>query len=108
MRCKERSGFLFAHGCDRLVASQCSRCSKPVCTDHLRPGGVCVSCEKRASAAASSRGSRGSRSSRHYNDPYWYGYGYYDNYHYYDEQDHRVFDPQAEPAETYEDDFDGS
>ena len=90
MRCKERSGFLFAHACDHVVATHCTRCGKSVCADHVRPSGLCVSCDKRG-AATTERAARGSRHSG-----------------YYDEHDQQVFDPQAAPVEDLEGDFDGS
>ena len=111
MRCRERSGFLFAHSCDRGATQQCSQCGKGVCKDHLRPGTICVSCEKKSGAAGGARAARGSRDSRHYDDPYWYSYGFYDDYHYYDDRDQRVFDPQSDRAaagEGFESDYDGS
>jgi hypothetical protein len=45
--CGDRSGFLFAHACDRLATGQCVRCAKPICVEHTRmteTGPVCVSC----------------------------------------------------------------
>lgn len=45
--CADRSGFLFAHACDRIATGQCSRCAKPICVEHTRmtdAGATCVSC----------------------------------------------------------------
>lgn len=45
--CGDRSGFLFAHACDRLAASQCARCARPICIEHTRmteTGPTCVTC----------------------------------------------------------------
>lgn len=45
--CADRSGFLFAHECDRPVAGQCARCGKPICVEHTRmseDGPTCIAC----------------------------------------------------------------
>jgi hypothetical protein len=45
--CADRSGFLFAHDCDRPVAGQCARCGKPICVEHTRmseDGPTCIAC----------------------------------------------------------------
>ena len=47
MTCQERSGFLFAHACDRAVAWSCTRCGKAICAEHTRmaeDGYTCISC----------------------------------------------------------------
>ena len=47
MTCQERSGFLFAHACDRAVARCCTRCGKAICAEHTRmaeDGYTCISC----------------------------------------------------------------
>lgn len=49
MSCAERSGFLFAHACDRPSAGACFSCGKPICILHTRPaadgsGALCVTC----------------------------------------------------------------
>jgi len=111
VRCRERSGFLFAHACDRGATQKCSRCGKDVCKDRLRPGTICVSCEKQAGGAGGVRRARGGRDEAYHDDPYWYSYGYYDDYHYYDDRDQQVFDPTeqtAVEAAGFESDFDGS
>jgi hypothetical protein len=111
MRCRERSGFLFAHACDRGATQKCTQCQKDICKEHVRPGTICVSCEKRSGGIAGAKRPRGGRDESYYHDPYWYAYGYYDDYHYYDDADHRVFDPQedvAASADDFEGDFEGS
>lgn len=66
MTCMERSGFLFAHGCDRPASLGCGICGKTICTEHAREVEgrmLCVSCARQdptATAAASP------------DDPYWY------------------------------------
>ena len=106
MSCEERSGFLFAHACSRLSVGACESCGKQVCRDHASTGEgagtLCTSCAKRSVGT-----DRAAARSRYGDDPYWYAHGYYDDYHYYDDRDHRVFDPRAEPA-GYEGDFEGS
>ena len=45
--CDDRSGFLFAHACDRPAAGACSVCGKPICTQHTRmsaQGPTCITC----------------------------------------------------------------
>jgi hypothetical protein len=111
VRCRERSGFLFAHSCDRGATQKCSRCGKDICKDHLRPGTICVSCEKQTGGAGGVRRARGGRDEAYHDDPYWYSYGYYDDYHYYDDRDQQVFDPTEQTAVEaggFEGDFDGS
>jgi hypothetical protein len=47
MSCQERSGFLFAHACDRPVAWSCTRCGKAICAEHTRmaeDGYTCITC----------------------------------------------------------------
>jgi hypothetical protein len=59
-RCADRSGFLFAHDCDRPPAGACSRCRQPICTQHTRStpeGPVCVTCLRRRDADSSTSSS---------------------------------------------------
>jgi hypothetical protein len=47
--CGERSGFLFAHACDRPSTGACFSCGKPICVLHTRPARddgspLCVTC----------------------------------------------------------------
>jgi hypothetical protein len=42
-RCRESAGFLFDHPCSNVATSQCSKCSKPICSEHAR-GGACIAC----------------------------------------------------------------
>ena len=47
MSCQERSGFLFAHDCDRPAAWACTQCAKMICAEHTRmseQGYTCISC----------------------------------------------------------------
>ncbi len=47
LACGDRSGFLFAHACDRPAASACSVCGRPICIEHTRLGATgptCISC----------------------------------------------------------------
>jgi hypothetical protein len=45
--CADRSGFLFAHACDRPAAGACVVCGKPICLEHTRmaaAGPTCITC----------------------------------------------------------------
>ena len=112
MRCAERSGFLFAHSCDREAVASCAGCGKMICHDHLQPGNLCVSCAKRGAVDGVRRqegAGRVPRDPRHHDDPYWYAGSYYSGYHYYDDRDHRVFDASsAAEGRGFEGDFDAS
>jgi hypothetical protein len=105
--CQERSGFLFAHGCDQPATSMCAECGKTVCQRHTRVttrGDCCVSCAKEAGVGEQADDDRYDR------DPYWYAGRHYHGYHYYDERDRRAFERRRQRAERegFEDDFDGS
>jgi hypothetical protein len=57
LHCADRSGFLFAHACDRPPASTCSRCQKPICVEHTRTtpsGPTCIGCLRRGTDDRSS------------------------------------------------------
>jgi len=112
MLCKERSGFLFAHDCDRIASSSCIECQKQICHMHTRTterGALCISCHKKAGKAEAASPSREGR--RYEGDPFGYGDMYYDNYNYYDSDDYAAFDRDAAPEadeREFESDFDGS
>jgi len=105
MRCRERTGFLFAHRCDHPVVAQCARCNKPICTHHRRiwqGQELCISCYKQQAqppqdqaAATYDRGYYA-----YYDDPFWYSYYHYRHYSYYDDRDHAVFD-QGDAAQDF-------
>lgn len=45
--CADRSGFLFAHACDRPAVGACSSCGKAICMEHARmasAGPTCITC----------------------------------------------------------------
>ena len=47
LACGDRSGFLFAHACDRPAAGACRNCGHPICIEHTRVGATgptCISC----------------------------------------------------------------
>lgn len=98
MRCRERSGFLFAHKCEHPVESNCSQCSKPICRHHRRlwqQQQVCITCFKQQQQQAPD-GTRQRLGDQHYysyyDDPFWYAGYHYHSYPYYDAQDHAAFD----------------
>ena len=64
--CADRSGFLFAHACDRPPASVCATCGKPICLEHTRmtqAGPTCITCLRRQDDDTASDCSDSSRSS---------------------------------------------
>jgi len=47
LACADRSGFLFAHACDRPATGTCAVCGHPICIEHTRLGSAgptCISC----------------------------------------------------------------
>ena len=109
LACADRSGFLFAHACDRPAAGSCSVCHKPICTEHTRMGSqgvTCVSClrgndDDDVDGDTDSDDSVGgeptrvpleSLQGRGEDDPYFYG-GQARAAAYYDADDYRAFDP---------------
>ena len=80
LACADRSGFLFAHACDRPAAGTCSVCHKPICTEHTRMGSqgvTCVSClrgddDDDVDGGTDSDDSEASKG-RGEDDPYFYG-----------------------------------
>ena len=94
MNCQERSGFLFAHPCDRLAAWTCAGCQKQVCDAHVRNTGGqprCISCLKTQGVVPPPP------PTGTYDDPYWYSNYTYSNYTYYDLDDYRSFKPSRRP-----------
>jgi hypothetical protein len=58
MICEERSGFLFAHACDRTAVWQCSQCGKNICYEHTRMGeggNTCIACVRPSAARRTER-----------------------------------------------------
>jgi len=53
LACGDRSGFLFAHACDRPATGACAVCGRPICIEHTRMGSAgptCISCLRGESA----------------------------------------------------------
>ena len=51
LACADRSGFLFAHACDRPAIGACSVCGKAICVQHTRntaSGPTCITCVRGA------------------------------------------------------------
>lgn len=89
LACADRSGFLFAHACDRPAAGACSRCGTPICAEHTRMGAqgpTCITCLHGGQAEAEARD----------DDPYFYGDDDERAAAYYDADDYRAFDPSPE------------
>jgi hypothetical protein len=101
MICEERSGFLFAHACDRTAVWQCVQCGKNICFEHTRMGAggnTCIAC-LRPPAAQPEQDSRQAG-----DDPYFYASDGYDADGYYDADDYRVFDEASAADATDEGD----
>jgi len=95
MTCQERSGFLFAHPCDRPSAWKCHSCMRDICDSHIRHIDEipwCVSCLKKQNVTPP--GPRGAQTQGYYSydDPYWYAGLYLAGYSFYDADDYRAFD----------------
>ena len=98
MNCQERSGFLFAHPCDRLAAWTCATCQKQVCDAHVRNHQgqpQCITCMKTAGYPPTAPVAGGP-----YDDPYWYSHYHYRDYSYYDLDDYRSFRSPRRPTST--------
>jgi hypothetical protein len=66
LHCADRSGFLFAHACDRPPVGACSRCNKPICAEHTRQspsGPTCIACLRSADRDSSHDSTSSSSSS---------------------------------------------
>lgn len=100
--CADRSGFLFAHACDRPAAGSCSVCHKPICTEHTRMGPqgmTCVTClrgdsddDTDSDSDSDSDGDDESSPGRGEDDPYFQARAAA----YYDADDYRAFDPSPD------------
>jgi hypothetical protein len=98
LACADRSGFLFAHACDRPAAGTCGVCHKPICTEHTRMGPqgmTCVTCLRGddnddVDSDTDSDDSE-SNEGRGEDDPYLHGGARAAAY--YDADDYRAFDP---------------
>lgn len=106
MNCEERSGFLFAHGCDQAAAWACALCGKNICHAHTRMterGQACITCARQIHLEQ--RGQRDQAEDT--DDPYFYSY-YGDPY--YDADDYSAFDDsgQSAAAGDFEGDLSGS
>jgi hypothetical protein len=112
MTCQDRTGFLFAHACDRLAAWKCGSCAKEVCDDHMRREGaatLCASCWKKS--VPPPQPGVAAQAPIFYNDPFWYSHYHYNAYPYYDLDDYRVFhrrSSSSSPSRSYEGDPQGT
>lgn len=110
MTCQDRSGFLFAHPCDRLAAWTCGGCAKRVCDDHMRrqaEATLCASCWK-TSTPPPAPGAAQTQPNLYY-DPFWYSHYHFSDYPYYDVDDYRVFHRRSSrPSTSYESDPSGT
>lgn len=94
-RCQDRTGFLFAHDCDRQADDACAECERAVCSEHghwIEEKTLCTPCAKRHDKRGPDRGhargrkgrtGRRGREDEHdhddpwYSSPYFYGYSHY-------------------------------
>jgi hypothetical protein len=91
LTCADRSGFLFAHACDRPAAGTCSLCHKAICLEHTRmtaSGPTCITCMRSDREADVEDDDAGGE-----DDPYFQPG--VDRAAYYDADDYRAFDPAA-------------
>ena len=96
--CADRSGFLFAHACDRPAAGACTMCGKPICAEHTRigtQGPTCVSCLRGGGDTEADAETDGDAEDGQDDDPYFYG-GKGRAEAYYDADDYRAFEPPAD------------
>jgi hypothetical protein len=109
MGCQERSGFLFAHECDRPVAWSCATCGKAICAEHTRmteSGYGCISCvrlqntqteqDREQQQAQNQQGTAGTET----DDPYFYADDDYDSS--WDPSDRRAFGNRSSSSSTDE------
>jgi hypothetical protein len=97
LACGDRSGFLFAHACDRPAAGACTMCGTPICVEHTRMGAqgpTCITClrgrgDVEADAELDDDGADGPEGRRE-DDPYFYGGK--ERAAYYDADDYRAFE----------------
>lgn len=85
--CQETAGFLFKHPCSRDATAACGECSKELCQKHTKQvggAGVCVECARVLLDKQATGGRRGGNARERYgdyaDDPYFYGWSYYDGY----------------------------
>ena len=114
MNCEDRSGFLFAHACDRVASISCEACQKHVCPQHLRGEGgrpLCVACARKEAAEPKAENAERRQGMAHA-DPYLYG-AYY-GYSMYDADDRSAFSSRRSSTfrssshRSHENDFDGT
>ena len=101
MTCQDRTGFLFAHPCDRLAAWTCGTCGKSVCDDHMRrreQATLCVGCWKKQTPPPEP--GVAPQQPLFYYDPFWYSHYHYRDYPYYDVDDYRVFHRRSSGTST--------
>jgi hypothetical protein len=110
LACGDRSGFLFAHACDRPAAGACSVCGKPICPDHTRMGAqgpTCITCLRDDDDDTDTETDSGddgeTAKGRGEDDPYFYG-GPARAAAYYDADDYRAFDPTPDQPSGLETD----
>ena len=98
-KCKVKKGLLFLNDCGQTATEHCSKCSRPVCKNHIintSTGLLCPEC-----AAEDDRLARKPRVSRfrmrnmlhssHGYLPYYYGHN-----RFYSDQDYQAFEEQSD------------
>jgi hypothetical protein len=92
VNCEERSGFLFAHACDRAATGTCSHCDKSICVEHTRfgsSGPLCITCMRTTTDEDPNADPQAQAARQNPDDPYFYGSRYDDSF---DADDYSAFD----------------
>lgn len=101
MNCEERSGFLFAHACDRMAVWPCVSCGKNICPEHTRlseAGSVCITCMRQQMTTQEQDPQHRAQQNQTTDDPYFYSDDDYVSTSYYDADDYKAFDAGASSA----------
>ena len=108
MSCQERSGFLFAHDCDRAAVWNCSVCGKSICGEHTRMGDAgptCIGCLRTTMAQQQEQqqqqqNQQGTSDTDTTDDPYLYSDDDYYSTSYYDADDYGAFEASADASDS--------
>lgn len=109
MRCKETSGILFNHPCERESTLNCAQCNKPICERHMRYAAdkpTCISCVRGGLNAE--RTGQGRASTGYEDDPYFFYYYYGSGSGGYDDDDFALFEGGDDVGAAYAMDDDGA
>jgi hypothetical protein len=102
MMCEERTGFLFAHACERPSVWGCSACGKPICAEHTRltdTGNTCIACARTQQQQIADQNNQQVAGTGPTNDPYFYDWGHRRSY---DVDDYKSFDHTSNQSSASE------